>query len=308
MAGLATERPAACSRPVLRRSRPVGRAGRRADRALAAGIRGRGSRRRGGSRRAIRRCGRVRIAVRVDRRSRRTRPRRRRCPRRPRCRPAARIRPEPGRAGLGRHAGAAAPPARRHHADPGPGGRADRPGQRTETGRSARAGYRGRPAADPPGRGRPEPGAGALAAVAVLRADLVSVRRPDPDGHRPGPDDQPQRAVRRRDGGAGEYDPGAAAGDRHPFRERHDLGRCGSPTRSSNPWRRGASSPRTRPGSGPRPTTRCCRSPRPTSTSRARPGGWPSPARPPRTPRPSRRSPAPTPAWDRAWRPTIAVH
>ncbi len=28
-----------------------------------------------------------------------------------------------------------------------------------------------------------------LAAVAVLRADLVSVRWPDPDGHRPGPDD-----------------------------------------------------------------------------------------------------------------------
>ena len=192
-------------------------------------------------------------------------------------------------------------------ADPGPGGRADRPGQRAETGRGTRAGYRDRPAAHPRGRGRPEPGARSLAAVALLRADLVSVRRPDPDGHRPGPDDQPQRVVPRRNGGAGEYHPGAATGDRHPFRERHDLG--AADFRRDLRTHGGAARPRREPGRAPDRDQRRAAAGRrgllrPPGRDRAaghRPRG-----------RRERRGPLgdhrlPTPAWDRAWRPTIAV-
>ncbi len=62
-------------------------------------------------------------------------PRRSRYPRRPRCRPGRGARPRVRRSGSGRRAAAAAPPARQHHADPRPDGRADRPGQRVAAGR-----------------------------------------------------------------------------------------------------------------------------------------------------------------------------
>ena len=150
-----------------------------------------------------------------------------------------------------------------------------------------RPGYRRRPAANLRGHGRPDGGARPLAAIALLRADLVSVRRPDPDSYRPGADDRPQRIVRRRNGGAGKYDPGAAAGDRHSFRERHDRDRADF--RRDLHTHGGAARPHRESGRAPdRDQRRAARKlPRPISTFRVRPGGWPSPARPPRTPRPS---------------------
>ena len=53
----------------------------------------------------------------------------------------------------------------------------------------------------------------AVAAIAVLRADMVSGGRPDPNNHRPGRDDRPQLAVPRRHGGAPQLLPLRIAGD-----------------------------------------------------------------------------------------------
>ncbi len=50
-----------------------------------------------------------------------------------------------------------------------------------------------------------EPGPRPVAAIALLRTDMVSGGRPDPDGQRPGRDDRPQRTIPRRNGGAGQY-------------------------------------------------------------------------------------------------------
>ncbi len=63
-----------------------------------------------------------------------------------------------------------------------------------------------------------------VAAIAVLRADMVSGGRSDPDRHRPGRDDRPQLAVPRRHRGAGQLLPRPIAGDWLPFVERsqHD--------------------------------------------------------------------------------------
>ncbi len=63
-----------------------------------------------------------------------------------------------------------------------------------------------------------------MAAIAVLRAGMVSGGRSDPDRHRPGRDDRAQLAVPRRHRGAGQLLPRPIAGDWLPFVERsqHD--------------------------------------------------------------------------------------
>ena len=118
-------------------------------------------------------------------------------------------RPQPGEARLA----TPAPPPRMpvHTLDPRTGGRADRAGKRTAMTGRANSISRS-PASESSAAADLKEAACVVAAVPVLRAELVSVGRPDPDGQRSGPDDHPDRLIPGRNGGVANTFPGPPPG------------------------------------------------------------------------------------------------